>query len=273
MKTENRDITAHLLLGVGAIAMFFPLLWLIILSLSENPSSGATLTELINKSFTLSNYSDILMSDNYVIYFLNTFIMSAGVALGSCLFCTYIAYAFARMNFKLKNVLFTSVLAVMMVPVYVVMIPLYREIVVFGWINSFAALILPFVVSPLGVFLLKQYIEELPKELEEAAIIDGAGLLSIFRHIIFPLCKPMLIVLFLYQFLNTWNTFLFPFLFTNTDSMRVLPVALTFYQGKQSVDIGHLMAGAGLSALPVLILFAVFQKRIITGLTAGAVKG
>jgi multiple sugar transport system permease protein len=165
------------------------------------------------------------------------------------------------------------VLVVMMVPVYVVMIPLYREIVVFGWINSYAALIVPFMVSPLGVFLMKQYIEELPKELEEAAIIDGAGLSSIFRRIIFPLCKPMLIVLFLYQFLSSWNTFLFPFLFTNTDSMRVLPVALTFYQGKQSVDIGHLMAGAGLSAIPVLILFAVFQKRIITGLTAGAVKG
>ena len=273
MTNRSSDIFIHLLLGIGAIVVFFPLLWLILLSISDNPSSNSTLFELITKHFTFSNYSDILTSDNYFLYFFNTFIMSFGVAAGSCLFCTYIAYSFARMQFKFKNVIFGSVLIVMMLPVYVVMIPLYREIVVFGWINSYAALILPFMVSPLGVFLLKQYIEELPKELEEAAIIDGAGLAGIFRRIIFPLCKPMLIVLFLYQFLNTWNTFLFPFLFTNTDSMRVLPVALTFYQGKQSVDIGHLMAGAGLSAIPVLFLFAVFQKRIITGLTAGAVKG
>jgi multiple sugar transport system permease protein len=272
--TKRRsNIFVHLLLAVGSIAMFFPLLWLILLSVSDNPSSGSTLVELITKPFTFINYSDILTSDNYFLYFFNTFVMSFGVAAGSCLFCTYIAYAFARMEFRYKNILFGSVLVVMMVPVYVVMIPLYREIVVFGWINSYAALILPFMVSPLAVFLLKQYIEELPKELEEAAIIDGSSLGGIFRRIIFPLCKPMLIVLFLYQFLNTWNTFLFPFLFTNTDSMRVLPVALTFYQGKQSVDIGHLMAGAGLSAIPVLVLFAIFQKRIITGLTAGAVKG
>lgn len=270
---KRTSIISHVILALGAIAMFFPLFWLILLSLSDNPSSGARFIELITKPLTLTNYTDILTSDNYFLYFLNTFIVSFGVALGSVVFCTYIAYAFARMEFRFKNIIFASVLIIMMVPVYVVMIPLYREIVVFGWINSYTAMILPFMVSPLGVFLLKQYIEELPKELEEAAIIDGAGILSIFRRIIFPLSRPILIVLFLYQFLNTWNTFLFPFLFTNTDSMRVLPVALTFYQGKQSVDIGHLMAGAGLSAIPVLVLFAIFQKRIITGLTAGAVKG
>ena len=132
---------------------------------------------------------------------------------------------------------------------------------------------MPFVVTPLGIFLMRQYISELPKELEEAALLDGASMMSIIHKIIFPLAKPALIVLFLYQFLNTWNAFLFPFLFTNTSSLRTLPVALTFFQGKQSVDLGHLMAGAGLSALPVLVLFAVFQRKIIAGLTAGAVKG
>jgi multiple sugar transport system permease protein len=160
-----------------------------------------------------------------------------------------------------------------MVPVYVVMIPLYREIVTFGWINSYAAMTIPFIVSPIGIFLLRQYISELPKELEEAARIDGASLFHIIHKIIFPLARPALVVLFLYQFLNIWNAFLFPFLFTNTEAMRTLPVALTFFQGKQSVDLGHLMAGAGLSALPVLLLFAVFQKKIIAGLTAGAIKG
>lgn len=267
------DLLVHALLVIGAIAMFFPLVWLIILSISDNPSSGATLAELLRKDITISNFTDILSGDNYILYFFNSFLVSIFVALGNCILCTYVAYALARIEFRYKKALFVTILLVMMMPVYVVMIPLYREIVIFGWINSYASLIIPFAVSPLGIFLLKQYIEELPVELEEAATIDGAQLSTILRKIIFPLAKPMLIVLFLYQFLNTWNTFLFPFLFTNTAGMRTLPVALAFYQGKQSVDIGHLMAGAGLSAFPVLILFAAFQKKIITGLTAGAVKG
>jgi multiple sugar transport system permease protein len=173
----------------------------------------------------------------------------------------------------MKKLLFASVLGVLMVPPHVVMIPLYREIVTLGWINTYFALTLPFIVTPFGIFLMKQYIEGLPKELEEAARIDGAKTIGILRSIIFPLATPMLVVLFIYQFLTTWNAFLFPFLFVNKASMRTLPVGLAFYQGKQSIDWGHLMAGAGMSAIPVLVLFAVFQRKIIAGFTAGALKG
>ncbi|MDP4230661.1 MAG: carbohydrate ABC transporter permease [Bacteroidota bacterium] len=269
----NGRMGSYALLIVGSIVTFFPLFWMIVLSLSDNPASSSTLSELFGKGFSFHNFTDILSADNYSIYFLNSVLVSAVVAFGNCILCLYVAYAFARMEFKFKRVLFASVLIVLMVPVYVVMIPLYREIVTFGWINSYAALTIPFIVSPIGIFLLRQYISELPKELEEAARIDGASLMRIIHKIIFPLARPALVVLFLYQFLNIWNAFLFPFLFTNTEGMRTLPVALTFFQGKQSVDLGHLMAGAGLSALPVLLLFAVFQKKIIAGLTAGAVKG
>jgi multiple sugar transport system permease protein len=184
-----------------------------------------------------------------------------------------VAYAFARLQFPFKKLLFASVLVVMMVPAYVVMIPLYRLIVIFGWINTYFALVVPFLVTPFGIFFLRQYIAELPVELEEAARIDGASTFAIIHRVIFPLARPALVVLFIYQFLTTWNSFLFPFIFTNTETLRTLPIALTFFQGKQSVDLGHLMAGAGLSALPVLLLFIVFQRKIIAGLTAGAVKG
>ncbi len=273
MNKHLGKIISYLILIVGAVTMFFPLFWLFLLSFSDNPAAGSTITELVKKSMTFANYIDILTSDKYGLYFVNTLITSLAVAFGNCILCTFVAYAFARLEFRFKKTLFASVLLVMMVPVYVVMIPLYREIVIFGWINTYAALIIPFIVAPFGIFLLRQYIVELPLELEEAAIIDGASLWTIMRRIIFPLTKPALVVLFIYQFLNTWNSFLFPFLFTNTESLRTLPVALTFYQGKQSIDVGHLMAGAGLSALPVILLFVVFQKKIIAGLTAGAVKG
>jgi len=266
-------LLAHLFLFLGAVTMFFPLFWMILLSISDNPSIGATLPELLKGSLTLGNYSDALKSDNFGLYFLNSVVVATIVAGGSCLLSTLVAYAFARRDFPFKKILFGTVLAILMVPPHVVMIPLYREVVLFGWINTYFALTIPFLVTPFGIFLMRQYIEELPKELEEASRIDGASTMNILRTIIFPLAKPMLVVLFIYQFLSTWNAFLFPFLFTNQASMRTLPVGLAFYQGKQSIDWGHLMAGAGMSALPVLILFALFQKKIIAGLTAGAVKG
>ncbi len=262
-----------MVLLVGALSMLFPLVWMILLSLNNNPSGGAGLLELLRGPLTLANYSEALSSDNFGIYFLNTVLVSTVVAVGSCLFSTTVAYAFARRSFPMKKALFATVLAVLMVPPHVVMIPLYREIVRFGWINTYFALTIPFIVTPFGIFLMRQFITELPKELEEAARIDGAQTWEILRRVIFPLCTPMLIVLFIYQFLTTWNSFLFPFLFVNKASMRTLPVGLAFYQGKQSIDWGHLMAGAGMSAIPVLILFAIFQRRIISGFTAGAVKG
>jgi len=273
MAKSGTRLVSYILLGVGAIGMFVPLIWLILLSLSDNPSAGADVNELLARGLSATNYSDILYSDRYDLYFFNSLVSSIAVAFGNCILCTVVAYAFARLQFPFKKMLFASVLVVMMVPAYVVMIPLYREIVVFGWINTYFALIVPFLVTPFGIFFLRQYISELPYELEEAARIDGASTFAIIRKVIFPLARPALIVLFIYQFLTTWNSFLFPFIFTNTEALRTLPVALTFFQGKQSVDLGHLMAGAGLSALPVLLLFIVFQRKIISGLTAGAVKG
>ncbi|SRR5579883_2813000 len=267
------SLFAHAILVVGAITMFFPLVWMIVLSLSDNPPGDATFMELLRGTFTLSNYTDALKSDQFGIYFFNSVLVSTIVAIGSALFSTTVGYAFARREFRLKGLMFASVLGVLMVPPHVVMIPLYREVVTFGWINTYMALTLPFIVTPFGIFLMRQYIEGLPKELEEAARIDGAKTIGILREVIFPLTTPMLVVLFIYQFLTTWNAFLFPFLFVNKAGMRTLPVGLTFYQGKQSIDWGHLMAGAGMSAIPVLILFAAFQRKIIAGFTAGALKG
>ena len=152
------------------------------------------------------------------------------------------------------------------------MIPLYRLMVQFGWINTYWALIVPWMVTPFGIFLLRQYIQGLPTDIADAARIDGAGEWYILFRIVMPLCKPVLTVLGIYIFLGNWNSFLFPFLFTNEESMRTLPVGLAFYIGKQSIDWGHLMAGAGISAIPVLVLFIVFHKQIIQGLTAGALK-
>lgn len=255
-----------------ALGMIFPLAWMILLSLREQPERFAGIAELLAQPTTLVNWVDALNSDSFGRYFLNSLFVAACVTAGNIFFGTAVAWAFARRSFPGKSLLFGSVLGVLIVPPHVIMIPLYRLMVEFGWINTYAALIVPWLVAPMGIFMVRQYIASLPADIEDAARIDGAGEWYILTRIVFPLCRPILTVLGIYTFLSNWNSFLFPFLFVNDEVHRTLPVGLAFYIGKQSIDWGHLMAGAAISAVPVLVLFLVFQRQIIQGLTAGAVK-
>ena len=272
MKERITTILLHVFLLIIAIGMIFPMFWMLLLSLREHPESYESFFSLLIASSVLKNYTDALGSDAFGIYFLNSVIVGLLVTAGNVIFCLMCGYAFARREFIGKPLLFGSILGVLIIPPQVIMIPLYRLMVQFGWINTYWALIIPWMVTPFGIFLIRQYIQGLPSEIEDAARIDGAGEWYILFRIVMPLCKPVLTVLGIYIFLGNWNSFLFPFLFTNEESMRTLPVGLAFYIGKQSIDWGHLMAGAGISAIPILILFIIFHKQIIQGLTAGALK-
>jgi multiple sugar transport system permease protein len=266
-------ILLHAALIVVLAGMVFPLLWMLVISLrAQNPDLSSFLP-LLEGPFTLQNYIDVLALNSFDIYFLNSMFVSAAVTAGNVVFCTMVGYALARRHIPAKSFWLFTVVAMLMVPPQVVMIPLYRLIVTLGWIDTYWALIVPTLVTPFGIFLMRQYIQNLPAELEDAARIDGAGDWRILFRVIMPLSKPMLIVLAVYQFLTTWNTFLYPFLFANSDNRRTLTVGLAAYLGNQSIDWGHLMAGASISALPVIALFIIFQKQIIQGMTAGAVKG
>ncbi len=265
-------ISIYLILIFVAIAMIFPMAWMIILSLKEYPESLGGFFNIIFSDYTIKNYSEALVSDSFDIYFSNSLIVAFFVTLGNIIFCLMAGYALARRNTKFNTLIWLSILGVIIIPHHVVMIPLYRLIVEFGWINTYYALIVPWLVTPFGIFLIRQYIITLPRDIEDAARIDGAGEWYILFRVVAPLCKPILTVLAIYTFLGNWNSFLMPFLLTNEIDYRTLPVGLTFYLGKQSIDWGHLMAGAGMSALPIIILFIFFQKKIINGLTAGALK-
>ena len=226
----------------------------------------------INSLNMVQNYKEILISDKFDIYFLNSLLIASIVSVGNVFFCLFVAYAIVRKKNVYTNILFFTILGVLIIPPHVIMIPLYRLMVNFGWINSYYSLIIPWLITPFGVFLVKQYIEKLPIEIENAARLDGANELYIIFNIVFPLAKPILTVLFIFIFLQNWNSFLFPFLFTNDEMFRTLPVGLTFYIGKQSISWGQMMAGAGLSSIPILIIFIAFQNKIIDSLTIGALK-
>jgi len=262
----------YLVLVVVAIVMVFPMLWMLLLSLKHNPESFKNLFEILTSKYTFDNYLDALKSDTFAIYFFNSTVVATVVTISNMVLCLLVAYVLSRREFIGKNIMIVSVLGLLIIPSHVVMIPLYRIMITFGWINSYLSLIVPWIITPFGIFLLKQYLDSVPYQIEDAARIDGASEIYIIFKIVAPLCKPVLVVLAIYTFLNNWNSFLFPFLFTNDTTYRTLPVGLTFYLGKQSVDWGHLMAGASISALPILILFVFFQKQIIKGLTAGALK-
>jgi ABC-type glycerol-3-phosphate transport system permease component len=265
-------IFLYITLGIVAIGMIAPMLWMFLLSMRQHPENYSSFAALLTAPNSFKNYTDALQSDAFGVYFLNSAFIATLVTIGNVIFCLWVGYAFARRQFLGKRWLFASVLGVMMIPQQVIMIPLYRLMVEFGWINTYYALIIPWLITPLGVFLVRQYILTLPAEIEDAARIDGASEWYILWKIVMPLSKPILIVLALYVFLSNWNSFLFPFLFTNDETMRTLPVGLAFYNGKQEIDWGHLMAGASISGLPILILFIFFHKKIIQGLTAGALK-
>ncbi len=260
------------LLLVVAVGMVFPMAWMILVSLRQSPEQYATLGELLGGPTTFMNYADAWQSDNFLRYFLNSTLVALLVTAGNVVFCLWAGYGLARSSSRWTTIMFGTVLGVMMIPQQVIMIPMYRLIAELGWINSYAALIVPWLVTPFGIFLVRQYVLSIPPDMEEAARLDGAGNWTVLWRVVLPLCRPVLTVLAIYTFLSNWNSFLFPFLFTNDEAHRTLPVGLAFYLGKQSIDWGHLMAGASISAIPILVIFFLFQRRIIEGLTAGALK-
>jgi multiple sugar transport system permease protein len=259
-------------LAAVAAGMLFPTAWMLLVAFHERPQSYKTFLDLLTAPWSLVNFTDALSSDRFGIYFFNSVLVSTLVAAGNVVFCFMAGYAFARRQFLGKRATFASVLAILVIPPHVVMIPLYRMMDSFGWLNTYYALVIPWLVTPFGIFLVRQYVAGLPSDIEDAARIDGAGEWYILFRIVMPLCQPVLTTLAIYSFLGNWNSFLFPFLFTNDTAHRTLPVGLAFYMGKQSIDWGHLMAGASVAAAPILLAFVLFQKQIIQGLTAGALK-
>lgn len=262
----------NILLIFVSFFTLFPLVWMVLLSFKEFPERFSNIINLVCSSYSFKNYLEVLSSDNFLLYFLNSFVIASVVTLGNVFFCFLVAYALERKNFPLNRLIFGTILGVLIIPQHIVMIPLYRLMVAFGWLNSYFALVIPWLITPFGIFLVKQYIKQLPIEIEESARLDGCNSWSIIFRIVMPLSYPIIVVLAVFTFLSNWNSFLFPFLFTNDESVRTLPVGLTFYFGKQSIDWGHLMAGASIASFPIFIIFIIFQKYVIRGLVQGALK-
>lgn len=251
----------YTLLAAIFVIMVFPLFWMLYLAVTDTASR-----------LSLTNFVYIFSTNNFGLYLFNSLFVGIVVTVGNIVFCFMCGYALARRKVPGSRFWFYTVLVVLMVPVHIVIIPVYILMQKTGLYDSYWALILPWLVNPIGIFLVRQYISTLPESLEEAARIDGAGEMRILFRIVMPLCKPALAILAIQVFMTNWNSFLFPFILTSSEQYRTLPVALALLLGYQSIDWHQLMAGSVVAVLPILLLFIIFQRHIVSGITAGAIK-
>ncbi len=246
------------------------------IELSFTEGSGTIYLDDLRLNFrkwTLNNYWDVLISGPFGRYAGNSMAIALILTLTNLFFSTMVGYAFARRDFPFKRLFFFMIVGSIAIPPQVLMVPVFILMKHIGWLNSYWALIIPNLVLPFDIFLMRQYISKLPLAIEEAARIDGASEFQIFWRVIVPLCQPALAVVGINTFMGSWNTFLYPFLLTNTVEMRTLPVGLALYKSLHGADWVHVMAGSAITAIPVIIVFLCFQRYIIEGLTRGSTVG
>jgi multiple sugar transport system permease protein len=263
----------HLVLLPIALVMVLPLLWMVVTSLQTLNETRHYPPTLLPNSLEWNNYRAVLQEAPFARWFLNTLIVTVVVVIGNLLFCSLAGYAFARIKFFGREVAFVLILATLMVPFQVIIIPEFLIVRRLGMIDSLGALILPNLAGAFGIFLLRQFFRTLPIELEEAARIDGCSRLGVLFKIVLPLSGPALATLAVITFMWTWNDFLWPLITIYNPDHMTLQLGLATFQGAHSSTTNLLMAANVLSLLPILVLFFVAQRYFIRGIATSGLKG
>lgn len=275
IKDKSSKRASFIFLSLMALFWIIPFLW--VLSTSLKPESQAISWPIrwIPETLTFENYMSVFMRQDVPIlrWFWNSLVIATIHTGLMLLFNSMSAFAFARLKFKGRDILFWTLMGTMMIPPVMNLVPLYGLISSLGWVNNYAAMIFPGLASVFGIFLLRQFFIGIPKELEEAARIDGASSFTIYWRIILPLAKPALIVLALFTFMGNWNDYLWPLIVTTSAEMRTLPVGLAIMQGQFNIQFAKLMAATIFSALPVIILFIFAQRFLVKGIALSGIKG
>lgn len=260
------------LIVTGVIALF-PMYWLFANAFTPI-TSNPPLTPVIIPAFKLDNFERLLGNNKYYLnWMINSLVVALTVTAFHAVFDTLAGYAFAKKRFPGRNLFFVLILSTLLIPIHVTFIPLYIINRQFGLIDSLWALILPGTAWVFGIFLMRQYIQTLPTELIDAAKIDGASEIGVFRYVIFPLSLPAIAALAIFTFVRSWNDFLWPVIALNRPQNYTLTVGVANLQGEFMTDWGIIFSGAALAALPMVVFFLLFQRYFLEGVRMGALKG
>lgn len=270
-----RNGTITLLLVLFALATLFPIYFMVISSLGDPVEAGAMSYSLWPSKISFASYKFFFDYSDYSLrWLINSLIVAGSVTISNVIFASMAGYAFSKIQFKGRAFLFTLLLVAMMIPYQVTQVPLYILIVnTFHLQNTYTALIIPGLVTVYNIFLAKQFMSSIPKEIIESAKMEGCNQFQIYYRIILPLSKTVLAVMAILTFMDSWNTFFWPFLVTNSMDMQTIQVGLKNFRFANTTYFAPMMAGATISALPMFILFFSLQRYFLEGVTVGAVKG
>lgn len=261
-----------LILGAAAVAMVVPFVWMLSVALRPSSDLYADPARLWPGHWTLHGVRAVLDQLPFTRLIVNTFVFAGGTSVLLLLFDSMTAFALARLQFRGRNVLLVLILATLMVPFQVTIVPVFLTLFHLGWLNSYQGLIVPRATSALGIFLLRQFFAQLPRELDDAARVDGANNFTLYWRIILPNAKPALASLFIIQFAALWNDFLWPLVVTNDVNKQTLPAALTLFSSQSGVDHAALMAGAAISLAPLALAFLLLQRFFVQGVATTGLK-
>jgi multiple sugar transport system permease protein len=259
---------------IAAAIMVAPLLWTILLSLKSNSQLLGNTSSAFHPPWTLENYRSILVGSSVLHWLVNSLIVSLGTTAGVLILCSLAGYGFARLDFPFRRTLFIFVLLGLAIPEQAVILPRHQ---LFAWLhlhNSYPGLILPGLVAPFGVFFMTQYFRAIPVELDEAAMLDGAGRFTLFWKVLLPLTRPAQATLGVFTFLGSWNDYWWPLISATRSARFTLTVGLASAQMNyaQTSGLGFLMAQAVFASLPILIVYIIFQKQIVAAMAGAAVR-
>jgi multiple sugar transport system permease protein len=274
--TRVRGIAWYTMLIGLSLVFIAPLLWMLITSFKTAGEATQVPPTILPEEPTLRAYDTLFTGNSQtpvLRWFANSMLAAAGHAALVLVVASMAAYPLARMTFKGRNLIFGMVIATLFVPIFTLLIPNFLIVDRLGWLDTLWALIVPGAASAFGVFFLRQFFSSLPRELEEAALIEGANAWQIFTRVILPLSKPGLATLALISFLTNWNDFIWPIYVLFSPDSFTLPPGLTVLQGAYTIDYPVIMAGAALASIPVLILFVISQRYIIEGVSRSGLKG
>lgn len=273
-KISTAKVLATLVTAILAVIWLIPFAWATVTAFKhETEAAAAPITWLPASGFTLDAFTEVLSAGNLPTWTWNSLFTSACITVITLVISALCAYALSRIDFKGRKILMAVIVGSIIIPPPVLIIPLFYQMLALNLIDTYWAIILPQVLHPAMVYVLKKFFDQIPRELEEAAVMDGAGRVRVFLQIVLPLSKPIMSAVAIFVFINAWNNFLWPFIATNETSLLTLPVGLQTIESAFGIQYAQNMASALLAALPLIIVFLFFQRQIIRGVATTGLAG